>query len=243
VLESTLEPKSERQESRAAIVSVVTHRINCDTAATAVRKKPLPEKQAPAFLPALEETNDCQTRSGSRQAMVSDSTVNDVIFDPAAHFSEWLQALEDFRGRPQRESGPSVYLADGDPDLTERVCLDDQPPDEIRSEGTLVVTEYGTLKADIAVRVAVIDGIFKGKVSASERVILKNHGLVIGEINTPALTIHGGAIIEGRVYFQPPEEYFEPPVSLDAPAVPWEPPVFSAQKVGFARVWLGRIFQ
>lgn len=173
-----------------------------------------------------------------------DLTVHETLFDPAPHFNEWLQALEDFRGRPQPESCPSVYLADGDPDFAERVSLDNQLPDEIRSEGTLVVTEYGTLEADVAVNVAVIDGIFKGKMSACERVILKNHALVIGEINTPALTIHGGAIIEGCCYFQPPEEYFEPLVSLDVdvPPEPWKRTGFNAPKIGFARVWLGRIF-
>jgi hypothetical protein len=177
------------------------------------------------------------------EAKALELSIDDTLFDPAAHFNEWLQALEDFRSRPQVEWSPSVYLADGDPDFTERVSLDHQLPDQIRSEGTLVITEYGTLEADVAVNVAVIDGIFKGKVSASERVILKNHALVIGEINTPALTIHGGAIIEGRVYFQPPDEYFAPLVALNAPAEPWKQPSFDAPKVGFARVWLGRIFQ
>ena len=240
MLQSELEPQTERQEGRATMVSVVTHRLNPKTAAITDREKPIMETPAPAFLATAEETNDCPTSSGALPAMVSDQANVDVVFEPAAYFGEWLQALKDFRGRPPRGSGPSVYLADCYPDLTGRMSLDNQPPDEIRSEGTLVITEYGTLEADVAVNVAVIDGIFKGKVSASERVILKNHGLVIGEINTPALTIHGGAIIEGRVYFQPPEE---PLVSLDAPTAAWEQPGFNAPKVGFARVWLSRIFQ
>lgn len=239
MLQSELEPQSECQEGRATIVSVVTHRLNPNPAAINVGEKPTVEKPAPAFLAIPEETNDCPAASGSLPAIVSDPGNDDVVFEPEAHFSEWLQAIEDFRGRPRRESGPSVYLADGNADSRGRVSLESQPPDEIRSEGTLVVTEYGTLEGDVAVNVAVIDGIFKGKVSASERVILKNHGLVIGEINTPALTIHGGAIIEGRVYFQPPE----PVVSQEAPTEPWEQRGFNAPKVGFARVWLGRIFQ
>lgn len=172
-----------------------------------------------------------------------DLCLDEPQFDPAAHFTEWLRALEDFRDRPQPEAGPSVYLAEGDPDLTERASLDNQLPDEIRSEGTLVVTECGTLEADVTVNVAVIDGIFKGKLSASERVILKNHALVIGEISTPELTIQGGAIIEGRCYFKSTEEYLEPLVSLGIPPQQWEPPDFNVSKIGFAKVWLGRIFQ
>lgn len=169
--------------------------------------------------------------------------VHEPVFDPAAHFDEWLQTLEDFRNRPQTEGRPSVYLADGDPDFAQPLSLDDQFPDAIRSQGTLVVTEYGTLQADVEVTVAVIDGIFKGKIAATEQVILENHALVIGEINTPVLIIRGGAIIEGQCYFQPLKQDFEPLAEIAAAPDQWERPGWQAFKVGFAKVWRGRIFQ
>jgi|ERR1051325_795277 cytoskeletal protein CcmA (bactofilin family) len=181
-----------------------------------------------------------------------DPTNQDAPFDPALHFNEWQQSLEDFRLRRETaELVPSVYLAAGDPDCPEPLSLDEQFADEIRSEGTLVVTEYGNLHADVAVTVAVIDGVFKGKVAASEQVILKNHALVIGEINTPALTITGGAIIEGRCYFQPPPEAVVAPewqasaaqTLIDAAPQDWERPRFQAFRVGFAKAWRSRIFQ
>jgi cytoskeletal protein CcmA (bactofilin family) len=98
------------------------------------------------------------------------------------------------------------------------------------------VTEQGKLRADVEVSVAVIDGLFKGKITATEHVVLENHALVIGEINTPTLTIRGGAIIEGRCYFEPTEQ-------VEAPLERWERPGWQAFKVGFAKVWRGRIFQ
>lgn len=64
---------------------------------------------------------------------------------------------------------------------------------------------------------AVIDGLFKGKITATEQVMLENHALVIGEINTPILTIRGGAIIEGQCYFDPREH-------VELPLERWEPP-------------------
>jgi len=179
-----------------------------------------------------------------------DLTNQNAPFDPAPRFDEWLQSLEDFRSRRQQaETGPTVYLADCDPDSAEPLSLDAQFADEIRSEGTLVVTEYGNLQADVAVTVAVIDGVFKGKVAATEQVILKNHALVIGEINTPELVIQGGAIIDGRCSFHPAAEVeaatpeWQAQTLIEAAPQEWERPRFQAFRVGFAKAWRSRIFQ
>lgn len=189
------------------------------------------------------------TASPWRQAL--DLTNQDAPFDPAPLFDEWLQSLEDFRlRRQQAESGPTVYLADGNLDFAERLSLDAQFADEIRSEGTLVVTEYGNLQADVTVTVAVIDGVFKGKVAATEQVVLKSHALVVGEITTPELVIQGGAIIDGRCTFRPPAEAEDTTPEwqagqtlIEAAPQEWERPRFQAFRVGFAKAWRSRIFQ
>ena len=190
------------------------------------------------------------TASPWRHAL--DLTNQNAPFDPAPLFDEWLQSLEDFRlRRQQAESGPTVYLADGNLDFAEPLSLDAQFADEIRSEGTLVVTEYGNLQADVTVTVAVIDGVFKGKVAATEQVVLKNHALVIGEINTPELVIQGGAIIDGRCSFHPAQvevttsewQSSAAQALIDAAPQEWERPRFQAFRVGFAKAWRSRIFQ
>lgn len=170
----------------------------------------------------------------SQEVIALDQAAHSV-FDPGPHFGKWLQALERFRNREEVELRPGVYLEDGDSDFAEAVSLDDQLPDLVCSDGTLVVTEQGKLQADVEVTVAMIDGLFKGKITATEHVVLENHALVIGEINTPTLTIRGGAIIEGRCYFERPEQ-------VEAPLERWERPGWQAFKVGFAKVWRGRIF-
>ena len=169
----------------------------------------------------------------SHEVIASDQTA-DSAFDPGPQFAKWLQSLE--RTRNRAELRPGVYLEDGGRDFSEAMSLDDQLPDQVCSDGTLVVTEQGKLRADVEVTVAVIDGLFKGKITATEHVVLENHALVIGEINTPTLTIRGGAIIEGRCYFEPRERG-------EAPLERWERPGWQAFKVGFAKVWRGRMFQ
>lgn len=164
------------------------------------------------------------------QEAVAVDDAGDLTLDPAPHFALWLQSLENYRNREPLEKSPKVYLEGGDPDFPEVASLDHRLPKEIRSEGTLVVTGEGKLEADVDVSLAVIDGLFKGKIKATEHVVLENHALVIGEINTPALTIRGGAIIEGRCYFEPSER----------PMARWERPGWEAFKVGFAKVWRRR---
>ena len=157
----------------------------------------------------------------------------DSPFDPRPHFGKWLQSLE--VSRNHTASRPPAYLEDNERDLWSMVGLDDQFLDQISSEGTLVVTEQGKLRADVEVTTAVIDGLFKGKITATEQVVLENHALVIGDINTPSLTIRGGAIIEGRCYFEPPGQG-------EAPQERWERLGWNAFKVRFAKVWRSHIF-
>jgi hypothetical protein len=156
----------------------------------------------------------------------------ECLFDPGPHFGKWLQALERFRNRA--ELSPGVYLQDDASECGGPASWERQLPDQVCSDGTLVVTDHGKLQADVEVNVALIDGHFKGKITATEHVVLENHALVIGEINTPTLTIRSGAIVEGRCYFEPSEP-------VEAPFERWERPGWQAFKLGFARVWRGRI--
>jgi cytoskeletal protein CcmA (bactofilin family) len=172
----------------------------------------------------LSDVSDAQQTGISGQSPCEDP------FAPHEHFTEWLEAVESFRSRQKAASSPGAYLERDNLNLEDVLSFYDHFTDKISSKGTLVVTEHGRLQADVEVRVAMIDGIFKGKITATEGVVLDNHALVIGDIFTPELTIRGGAIIEGRVRFD------------DRPQTSWERPRWEALKVGFARVWRRRIF-
>lgn len=151
-------------------------------------------------------------------------------FAPDAHFGEWLEAVETFRNRAPAAPLPGAYLENDRLNFEDVLSFYDDHEDKISCKGTLVVTEHGTLQADVEVTVAMIDGVFKGKIIATKGVVLESHALVIGDIHTPEVTVRGGAIIEGKLHF-------------DArPQTSWERPRWEAFKVGFARVWRGRIF-
>ena len=151
------------------------------------------------------------------------------VFDPGGHFDLWFQAVETFRNR-DREPSPGVLLNDQDLEFESAVTFDDRLIERLVADGTLVVAEHGQLEGDVSVTNALINGVFKGNIIATESVVIQNHALVIGDIHTPTLTIRGGAIIEGTWHCEVPKER-------------WGPPVWSVLKGGLARVWRGRIFQ
>ena len=70
-------------------------------------------------------------------------------------------------------------------------------------EGTLILTEGGTIDGDIFVREAIIDGTVRGDIHGSERVELGSSARVIGDIETVQLKIQSGATFQGSCVFAP----------------------------------------
>jgi cytoskeletal protein CcmA (bactofilin family) len=67
--------------------------------------------------------------------------------------------------------------------------------------GTLVVSETGEASTDLFVPVAIIDGLVRGDIKATQRVEIGSSAKVIGNIETPSLRIEPGAVFEGRCHF------------------------------------------
>jgi len=192
-----------------------------------------------------------QNTSYSQRAVVPYQPFDDS-FAPDAHFQEWLLAVESFRNREEATSLPGAYLDNGAVDFEDALTFYDHFENKISYEGTLVVTKQGQLQADVEVTVAIIDGVFKGKITATEGVVLENHALVIGDIYTPEISIRGGAIVEGKIHFDMrPQTSWERPtgsatveskIHIDMrPQTSWERPSWGAFKVGVARAWRSRV--
>ena len=175
----------------------------------------------------------------------------DSGFDPGARFDQWVQAVEAFRNRKHEERTPGVLLNGSELDYGSGGSFDDQLADKLEIPGTLVVAEHGMLQGDVTVTVAVIRGVFKGKITATDSVIVENHAVIIGEIDTPALIIQGGAIIEGKCHLEnqkcllenktPDPGVVENQMTLDSQMKDQKTPR-SSRKISLKRGWRGRIF-
>lgn len=63
--------------------------------------------------------------------------------------------------------------------------------------GTLIVGTNGQVDANVNVSTATINGVVNGDVIASEKIQLGRTAKVVGNIQTPRLTIEDGALLEG----------------------------------------------
>lgn len=80
---------------------------------------------------------------------------------------------------------------------------------EIAAEGTVVVAEQGEVDAEIHARVVSIAGKVKGAIHASERIEIKEHGVILGDIYTPCLVVEPGGFFDGQCHMPAPEPQTE----------------------------------
>jgi len=76
---------------------------------------------------------------------------------------------------------------------------------EIISEGAVVVHDQGEVDGDIRTRVLSVTGKIKGNVHASERLEIKEHGVLLGSIYTPCLLVDPGGFFDGQCHMPTPE--------------------------------------
>jgi hypothetical protein len=164
---------------------------------------------------------------------IADASYTDA-FDTSSHFSRWLEELQGGQhGAPEtpgpiEEEDPRMYPApylgfnyEVSPEGT-LPFADDSIEHTSSAAGLLVLTREASLEADISVEIAVICGCVKGNITATERVVMEPGSRVTGQIETPALWVQPGAVLEGEwlctAIPTPPEH--EQPVAEDLPEEP-----------------------
>ncbi len=87
---------------------------------------------------------------------------------------------------------------------------------EIAAEGTVVVHDQGEIEGEIQARIVSITGKVKGTIHASERLEIKEHGIVLGEIYTASLIIDPGGYFDGQCHMPAPEPEKQTTEGLDS---------------------------
>jgi cytoskeletal protein CcmA (bactofilin family) len=71
---------------------------------------------------------------------------------------------------------------------------------EIASDGTILVAERGEVEADIKSKSVVVLGKVRGSVQVSDRVEIKDRGVILGDIYTPVLIVEPGGFFDGQCH-------------------------------------------
>ncbi len=73
----------------------------------------------------------------------------------------------------------------------------------ITDNGDLVIGETGTVNADINTKSAIIEGRVEGKITASDKVVLKQKAHLIGDLQAKTLVVEEGVVFVGRCNVKP----------------------------------------
>jgi len=83
--------------------------------------------------------------------------------------------------------------------FNEIVRLDGAFRGEVTSHDTLIVGESAEVQADIQVGTLILSGNFKGNIKAKTRVELRSPAKVDGTIETPAISVEDGVLLNGTI--------------------------------------------
>jgi cytoskeletal protein CcmA (bactofilin family) len=83
--------------------------------------------------------------------------------------------------------------------FNEIVRLDGAFRGEVTSHDTLIVGESADIQADVQVGTLILSGKFKGNIKAKSRVELRAPASVDGTIETPALSMEDGVLLNGTI--------------------------------------------
>ena len=78
------------------------------------------------------------------------------------------------------------------------LCIDGNFEGKISTSDTLIIAQDGIIEADIQAGTVICEGIVKGNIIASTKVELRPKSNIIGDIQSPALTIEVGAKLDGK---------------------------------------------
>ncbi len=94
--------------------------------------------------------------------------------------------------------GQSILISGkltGDEDLIVRGRVEG----ELTLTRTLIIEQTGVVKANVAVKNAIVSGVVVGNINATESVELTREGRMVGDIHAPRVIIVDGASFRGRV--------------------------------------------
>lgn len=109
-----------------------------------------------------------------------------------------MAATKEFGSSESTIIGPSILISgklSGDEDLTVRGRVEG----ELSLTRTLIVEPSGIVKANVAVKNAIVSGVVVGNITVTELVELTKEGRMVGDIRSPRVIIVDGASFRGRV--------------------------------------------
>ena len=107
------------------------------------------------------------------------------------------------QGRQHRGNDLTAYIDEGSEiegtyTFSGTVLVNGKFKGDIQSNDTLIIGEKGVVNAKISAGSVVINGELVGNVVATERVELRGHARVFGDVEAPVVVVEEGVLFEGH---------------------------------------------
>ena len=113
--------------------------------------------------------------------------------------------------KPVATIGPSMSIK-GDIRSQEELFVDGDVEGTLESHSLLTVGPNGKVRANIKAREVIVFGSVRGNVECPEKVAIRDHGSVIGDIKTAGISIDDGAYFKGSIDIVRPQSSSAPKV-------------------------------
>jgi|SRR5207247_4771873 len=95
--------------------------------------------------------------------------------------------------------GPSIHIK-GEVRAQEPLTIAGHVSGTIDVSGhPLTVTEAAHIDAEVKAHTIIVAGNVNGRLNAEQRIVVQQTATVTGEVSAPALTLHEGALVQGRL--------------------------------------------
>ena len=94
--------------------------------------------------------------------------------------------------------GQSIVIS-GEVEGNEDLIVQGTIQGKISLNSNLIVEPSGNIQADVSSQMVQINGALTGNITASEKVEIKEHGKMTGDIKAPRILIADGALFKGNV--------------------------------------------
>jgi cytoskeletal protein CcmA (bactofilin family) len=111
--------------------------------------------------------------------------------------------------KPVATIGPSMSIK-GDIRSQEELFVDGDVEGTLESHSLLTVGPNGKVRANIKAREVIVFGSVRGNVDVAEKVAIRDHGSVIGDIKTAGISIDDGAYFKGSIDIVRPQSNSAP---------------------------------
>ena len=78
------------------------------------------------------------------------------------------------------------------------LCIDGKFEGQIKTGDKLIISETGDIKADVEAGIVVCKGKVRGNILASQKIEMHPKSQILGDVQTPALNIEIGAVLDGK---------------------------------------------